>query len=371
MNLDLVLKVFGMPKALISRNTLILFLLINSSIASSQFITDDSVNFLFIGNSYTHMNNMPGIFDKIAKAKGRKVHVEKNTQSGASFQVHTERLDLYESIKSKQWDFIVLQGYSRELSYSISHIDSVSVPFINQLIDTIKRYHPCVNLVFYNTWGYKNGFIEREEIDSYEKMQDSIIKGYKYLSDSLVIPIVPVGMVWRNVVNSNPKLNLYKEDNEHPNKVGSYLAACTFYSAFYQDSPEGVITSTISSENAKIVQRESFKYVITHFDNLKLNNNRSSLSYYRTSDVKYIVECKSNYPEALCVMWEFGDGEISSSNNPIHNYKKPGKYKVKLYIEDVCGEREFEQKISFSKPKKPKRPEKSEPVIVPVDKKKI
>ena len=111
-----------------------------SSVSFTQLITNDSINILFIGNSYTHMNNMPAIFDKIANAKGKLVHVEKNTQSGASFQVHTTRLDLYESIKSRNWDFIVLQGYSRELSHTITHIDSATIPFLNQIIEIRKIF---------------------------------------------------------------------------------------------------------------------------------------------------------------------------------------------------------------------------------------
>jgi hypothetical protein len=360
-----------MLKIVFYKRLYIIVLFFLSNFSFSQLITNDSINVLFIGNSYTHMNNMPGIFDKIAKAKGKLVHVEKNTQSGASFQVHTTRIDMYQTIKSRNWDFIVLQGYSRELSHSISHIDSATIPYLNQIIDTIKHYHPCVNLLLYNTWGYKYGFADREEINSYDKMQDSIIKGYRYLNSIYKIPIVPVGMVWRNVIKANPQLNLYKEDNEHPNKIGSYLSACTFYSAIFKESPEGAITSTISSEHAKIVQSAAFKYVLTNYSELNLDLNRSSLSYYRTPDVRYIVECKSNYPNAMCIMWEFNDGEYSNAKNPIHKYKKPGKYRVKLYVDDVCGEMIYEKKISFSKPNKPKKPVKSSPITTPVGKKKI
>jgi len=342
-----------------------------SSSFYSQFIKNDSLNVLFIGNSYTHMNNMPGIFDKIAKAKGKLVHVEKNTQSGASFQVHSTRLDLFRTINSKHWDFIVLQGYSRELTYSPSHIDSASVPFINQIIDSIKLNNSCTNLLLYNTWGYKFGFIEREEVNTYEKMQDSINARYLYLSKKYNIPIVPVGMVWKNVLKLNPQLNLYNEDKEHPNKIGSYLVACTFYAAIFKDSPEGVITSTISSKHAKLVQKEAYKYVSAHYERLNLSLNTSTINAFRTSDVKYVLECRSNYPTANCIMWEFDDGSYSNAANPIHLYKKPGRYKVRLYIDDECGERIFDKKVFYSKPKKPKKPVNSAPVVSPTTKKKI
>ena len=76
---------------------IIILTLLLSFNSFSQLVTNDSLNILFLGNSYTHMNNMPAIFEHIAKSKGKLVHVEKNTQSGASFKVHTGRLDMFQT----------------------------------------------------------------------------------------------------------------------------------------------------------------------------------------------------------------------------------------------------------------------------------
>src|SRR5690606_15913872 len=74
-------------------------------------------NILFIGNSYTHMNKMPALFDKIAEAKGVKMHVEMNALSNHSFKMHSLRPELYTKLRERKWDYVVLQGFSRELSY--------------------------------------------------------------------------------------------------------------------------------------------------------------------------------------------------------------------------------------------------------------
>ena len=136
--------------------------------------TDGSVpgalNILFIGNSYTHMNSMPFIFDKIAKAKGKSVNVEMSTHSGFSFKQHSERADMYDAIKSREWDYVILQGYSREFTHPFDTIDSASIPYIAGIIDTIRNNNPCTNLLFYMTWGYKNGYDQNEAVDSYLKM---------------------------------------------------------------------------------------------------------------------------------------------------------------------------------------------------------
>jgi len=55
-------------------------LLIATSIVSAQ--SADTVKVLFIGNSFTFMNEMPELFKGIAKSKGKNVLVEKVVQSG-------------------------------------------------------------------------------------------------------------------------------------------------------------------------------------------------------------------------------------------------------------------------------------------------
>lgn len=346
-------------------------LFLTTSIIYAQTPKNDSLSILFIGNSFTHMNDMPSIFSKIATAKGKSIHVEKNTKAGASFHVHTTRNDMYSAISSRKWDYIVLQGYSREFSHTKEYIDTASIPYINQILDTIKTYNSCTNLLLYNTWGYKNGFANREEINTYEKMQDSIIKGYKYISELYTIPIVPVGMVWKHVREIHPELNLYVEDDEHPNRLGSYLSACTFYASIFKETPEGALTSTISKENAEIIQKAAADVVLKNFKDYKLDYNTTSIKHYRTKNVKYIAECNANYPNTTKITWDFGNGKTSNETNATCEYQKPGNYLIKLIVEDQCGTRNITKQISFKAPKKPVKPVKSKPITTSKTKKKI
>ncbi len=353
------------------KKILFIFCIIGSNLLNGQTLKNDTLSILFLGNSFTHMNDMPAIFNKIAIAKGKSVHVSKNTQAGASFHVHTTRLDMFEKIKERKWDYIVLQAYSREFCHPKHYIDTASIPYITQIIDSIKLNNACSNLLLYNTWGYKNGFAEREEINTYEKMQDSIICGYKYVSDIYKIPIVPVGMVWKYVRENNPELNLYVEDEAHPNKLGSYLSACTFYTALFNETPEGVITSTISKENAEIIQKAAAEIVLKDYESYNLNLNTYSVDFHRTKNVKYVADCKANYPNSTKITWEFGNGKTSNESNVINEYPKPGTYTIKLTIEDDCGIRTIHKKVLFEAPKKPKKPKKSKPVVKSNLKKKI
>lgn len=349
---------------------LILALLFGSP-AFSQKNENENLNILFVGNSYTHMNEMPFIFDRIAKSKGKSVHVEMNTRSGSSFEIHTTRPDLFETIKSRKWDFVVLQGYSRELSYDPSHLDSATMPYIKQILDSIYLQDSCTNVLLYMTWGYKEGFSEREDVDTYEKMSDKIAEGYQYLSDSLNLPIVPAGMVWKNVRKKYPEIELYDADKAHPSKNGSYISACCFYTAIFNESPEGAITSTISNEIAPKLQKLSASYVLENYKRYKLDVNTYSINSLRTVEGKFMTYGKTNFPEATSINWDFGDGKTSTDKNPSHRYLKPGIYKVVLTVEDVCGTRVIERTAEFKEPKKPIAKPKAQPKKGNTPKKKI
>jgi gliding motility-associated-like protein len=51
-------------------------------------------------------------------------------------------------------------------------------------------------------------------------------------------------------------------------------------------------------------------------------------------DVKFTNTSTGKYKE---VMWDFGDGTVSSDWEPIHKYAKPGTYTITLKLKDVDG----------------------------------
>lgn len=323
-----------------------------------------AMNVLFIGNSYTHYNNMPSVFEDIAESRGQKINVEMNARSSHTFKMHSERPEMYEHIKSKKWDYIILQGFSRELSHSVEHLDSATVPYVKQIIDSIYVNNSCTNVLLFMTWGYKNGFSNREEIDSYTKMSDSVQKGYEYLSNVFALPIVPVGNVWREV-QAKSKIELYQEDFQHPSIYGSYLIAYTFYSAIFKAPPLNTLfTKKIKKEEAQFLQETSYGYVIDNLDTFNLRQNTLKVRYERTKKGKYFVYCNAIYPNATSIVWSFGDGKKADTSDVTYQYRKAGTYWVTLTVEEPCGTRVIKRKVKFEKPKKPKRKKRSKPKIV-------
>jgi hypothetical protein len=330
----------------------------------------EPLKILFIGNSYTHMNDMPSILQKMVDKSGKKAIIERNTQSGASFKVHSDRKDMYEAIKKRKWDYVILQGYSRELSYSPGHIDTATVPFLNKITDSIYANNLCTNVLFYMTWGYEGGYLDREEVNTYEKMADSIERGYRYLSTLYNVPVVPVGMVWKSVKQKSV-MDLYAPDRAHPSINGSYLAACTFYNVIFNESNEKVFTSTINSDFALIIKKEAKSIVSQNRELYRLSDNRFTLKPYVTEKGFYTLDFSSYFPLATSVKWSFGDGKESTALKGTHVFKDPGTYIVRIEVEEECGVKVQERKIVYKKPEQPADLKKKKPKYNVNNKKKI
>ena len=227
------------------------------------------MNVLFIGNSYTHMNNMPGIFEKIAYSEGVIVHGEMSAKSNHTFKMHSRREELFETIRSKKWDFIILQGFSRELAECPDVIDTASVPYLQIILDSIDQSNPASNVLLFMTWGYKNGFAEREELSTSKSMSDSIRLGYEYVSKLFDVLVIPVGTIWYDFRLEIPKIELYAKDGRHPSFAGSYLIASVFYSALFPTNFSYKYSGKMSRRKARLLRKFACKKMPNYGDPLK------------------------------------------------------------------------------------------------------
>lgn len=310
----------------------------------------EPLKILFIGNSYTQMNEMPSILQKMVDKSGEKAIIERNTKSGASFKIHSERKDMYASIKSRNWDYVVLQGYSRELSYTPEYIDSATVPFVNKIIDSIYAKNACTNVLLFMTWGYEGGFLDREEVNTYEKMAHSIERGYRYLSSLYNIAVVPVGMVWKSVKQKSDE-DLYVADRAHPSVNGSYLAACTFYNVIFGfDYNDRGLVSMVNSDFHLVIREEVHNIVTENRQLYKLNEKRFILRSYISDKGLCSLTFSSYFPLANSIKWSFGDGNSSTALKGTHVFKNSGTYIVRIQVQEDCGMKIQERRVYFNKP---------------------
>ena len=191
---------------------------------------------LFIGNSYTFVNDLPGMFTKLACSGGHQVETGMAAEGGWTLAQHASSSPTLDKIHFQQWDFIVLQEQSEIPAIQDSRIQSM-YPAVRQLVHTI-RASGAQPLLFL-TWGHKDGDAEFG-LANYYDMQAQLSAGYLGIAQELNVPVVPVGTAWlKGVTQANP-LNLWQTDGSHPTEQGTYLAACVFYAAIFHQTPVGL-----------------------------------------------------------------------------------------------------------------------------------
>ncbi|MDQ1328014.1 MAG: hypothetical protein QG641_1299 [Candidatus Poribacteria bacterium] len=191
---------------------------------------------LFIGNSYTYCNKMPWIVSKLAESDQRNLVVDMVTQGGVSLEWHAHNQDTLDAIEKGDWNIVVLQDFSLGPIENREKMHQFGME-LNQHIQKIGA-----ETVLYMTWA-------RQHIP---EMINDLADAYISLGKSINAKVAPVGIAWKNALETNPDLILHTEDKSHPTPSGSYLSACVFYSTFYNSSPEG-LTRKIVIDDENIV----------------------------------------------------------------------------------------------------------------------
>ncbi|MEJ2757412.1 MAG: SGNH/GDSL hydrolase family protein [Anaerolineales bacterium] len=187
---------------------------------------------LFIGDSTTSRNDIPGKFAKLAELGGHEVIVASSTKDYTSLATHT-RLPQTTSKLEVDWDIVVLQENEAILLDPESRRD-FSVPVIEQYIETVNNMGGVTLL--YSSIGFREGLSDFQ-LDDYEATQDAIDAAYVEIGNELNLPIAPVGEIWRRIYEADPDFDLWQLDGLHVSPEGAYLAACVFYTVIYNQTP--------------------------------------------------------------------------------------------------------------------------------------
>ena len=215
----------------------------------------EPVRVLFIGNSFTGYNDMPSIFRNFAQSQGKQVTTQTNALAYYSFKMHAQNDNTQKLIRQGNYDYVVLQGFSREFTHSDDSIAQASLPYIQQLMDSIHTYAPQAIPVFYMTWGYKNGSTQPTPFNNFDDMNNIIQRRYEKLAQRYGCWVAPVGVAWATVYHNNPDINLYASDNYHPSLAGSYLVACTLHSMIFSERCNSQYFAGLPGRQAATLQK--------------------------------------------------------------------------------------------------------------------
>jgi hypothetical protein len=97
----------------------ILFVVFNFQLISQT--GTKTITCLFLGNSYTYVNDLPLLIDSLAKANGDDLVYDQNTPGGHTFNNHFNNATSLAKINLQAWQYVVLQAQSQEPSFSLAH----------------------------------------------------------------------------------------------------------------------------------------------------------------------------------------------------------------------------------------------------------
>lgn len=236
----------------------ILFVLafLNHSVAQQH----KTLKVLFLGNSYTYVNNLPQLIKDIALANGDTLLFDSNCPGGHTFNNHFNNATSLSKINAQAWDCVILQAQSQEPSFSPGQVAAQTLPYAIKLDSLIKNNNACTETVFFETWGRKNGDASNcgsyPPICTYIGMQNRLRASYKLFADTTKSVMAPAGEAWRKSIAQNPSLELYSSDQSHPALEGSYLTACVFYEVlFHKSILSNTYTAGVSSINVNFLQQ--------------------------------------------------------------------------------------------------------------------
>lgn len=225
---------------------------------------------LFVGNSYTEVNNLPQLVKQVAKSAGHDIEYRSNTPGGCTFRQHCTNMSM-DYICQGGWDVVVLQEQSQYPSFPQWQVEADVFPYARALVDSVYAHSPEGEAMFYMTWGRRDGDQGNAQafpvLGTYEGMDSMLYERYMQMGRDNDASVCPVGRVWRRIRTLRPDIELYSGDGSHPSMTGSYVAACAFYTMIFEASPmeTAFVPAEVDSAVASTV-REMVRTVV--FDSL-------------------------------------------------------------------------------------------------------
>ena len=231
--------------------TLGLLLLTVNAACPSQERAPACTRVLFIGNSYTTVNDLPGVFASLARSGGHRVETTSAAVDGWTLANHADSPATATALTASPWDIVVLQEQS-QIPAVEEFRQAQMYPAARRLISSIRNRG--ARPLLYLTWGRRDGWPETG-MPTYASMQSAIDDGYLAIAADQRVAVAPVGVAWASLVTRGAGAPLWQQDGSHPTEAGTYLAACVFYATIFQESPKGLgYHSSLSAEAAAMIQ---------------------------------------------------------------------------------------------------------------------
>ena len=303
---------------------------------------------LFIGNSYTAVNDLPNWVRLIGESQGDTFEAIGYTPGGRTFYGHSTDPQVTNLFQQKNYDVVVLQEQSQLPSFPLSQVESDCYPYAKTLVDSVRANNPFAKIVFYSTWGRQNGDAQNcvnwPPVCSFKGMNQLLHDRYIQMGVDNYAWVAPVNSVWKAIRDSS-QMNLYQGDGSHPSFEGTHLAAISIYQTIFQKKiGANCFTGTLTSENHEIIARNSQRIL---FDSLDVwNHDTCKVPVKFEYSTKSIGDTLRLWAQAKIIdpradyTWYLNDNKSYKhlvSNTRIDSITVPKNAKITLKVRNACG----------------------------------
>jgi hypothetical protein len=195
-----------------------------------------SLNVLFIGNSFTARNDLPGMIAALAAGAGLRFTHRLISVGGASLRTHWNKGDAATAIRTGGYDTVVLQEQS-------------TLPIKNpgRMLENVRLFDAVVRdagakTALYLTWARRHA----------PDTQQALTSAYQSAARETGALLVPAGVAWQKFLTRHDRPALHDRDGSHPTPAGTYLAACVFFGTLFRRTPVGLATPVASLAPAEL-----------------------------------------------------------------------------------------------------------------------
>lgn len=171
-----------------------------------------ALTILFIGNSHTSYNDVPGMVRNLIVSAGQIEKVTTKGVFGGLLNDQAKSGNLKKEIASGKWNVIVLQGATVSSSHKFKYSQEGGI----ELTKLAKKSGAKTYL--FAEWP-RRGWDEAQ-------LQ---MKVYEEIARAASAPIVPIPWVFWKAIQSDDDLEFWQADGNHASVLGSYLASVTLY----------------------------------------------------------------------------------------------------------------------------------------------
>jgi hypothetical protein len=219
------------------------------------------IRVLFVGNSLTYYNDLPGTLASLALATGDTIRAAAVVFPDFALVDHLRQGGAVSAIRSDTWNFVVLQQGPSSVQVNR-----------DSLIDMTRLFDPAIKQA-----GAKTAlFSVWPQTVNYGTFPRAI-ESYRMAAEAVGGVYLPVGSAWLTALIEDRTLPLYNSDGLHPSELGTYLAALVMYERFTgKDArllPSVAVVNgrTLSGVSAATVQKLQ---AIAHSENTANSNVR-------------------------------------------------------------------------------------------------